>query len=175
MSAGVGAPIRAGLSRPVVYDVTRLVTRALNPTPNGIDRVDFALARHFLTMGGEGSVALACAALAVVGYHMNVLPSGQAGVDVFFVISGFIMSEVAPREGRAFLRKRLIRIKASGADRVITFTGGTSKGFVNCAGSLLTVSGSNWTYTVLSGKTAEFGLIYDASAARHRIVGVVTD
>ncbi|CAB3750150.1 acyltransferase [Burkholderia puraquae] len=54
--------------------------------------------------------ARACAALAVVGYHMNVLPSGQAGVDVFFVISGFIMSEVAPREGRAFLRKRLIRI-----------------------------------------------------------------
>ncbi|VWB62097.1 acyltransferase [Burkholderia aenigmatica] len=54
--------------------------------------------------------ARACAALAVVAYHMNVLPFGQAGVDVFFVISGFIMSQVAPREGRAFLRKRLIRI-----------------------------------------------------------------
>ncbi len=54
--------------------------------------------------------ARACAALAVVGYHMNVLPFGQAGVDVFFVISGFIMSEVAPRECRAFLRRRLIRI-----------------------------------------------------------------
>lgn len=49
--------------RPVVYDVTRLVTRALNPTPNGIDRVDFALARHFLVGGGRGDVALACAAL----------------------------------------------------------------------------------------------------------------
>jgi exopolysaccharide production protein ExoZ len=54
--------------------------------------------------------ARAGAALAVVGYHMGVLPSGQAGVDVFFVISGFIMSVVAPREGRDFLRKRLIRI-----------------------------------------------------------------
>ncbi|HEY8067137.1 MAG TPA: glycosyltransferase family 1 protein [Methylosinus sp.] len=53
-----GAP-----ARPVVYDVTRLVTRALNPTPNGIDRVDFALARHFLDQGPAGSVALACAAL----------------------------------------------------------------------------------------------------------------
>lgn len=63
VSAGAGAPIRAGLSRPVVYDVTRLVTRALNPTPNGIDRVDFALARHFLAMGGDKAVALACAAL----------------------------------------------------------------------------------------------------------------
>ncbi|BBU62648.1 hypothetical protein MSC49_25830 [Methylosinus sp. C49] len=49
------------MKRPVVYDVTRLVTRALNPTPNGIDRVDFALARHFLS--GEGGVALAAAAL----------------------------------------------------------------------------------------------------------------
>ncbi|HIH2748783.1 acyltransferase [Burkholderia aenigmatica] len=54
--------------------------------------------------------ARALAALAVVGYHMGVLPFGQAGVDIFFVISGFIMSVVAPREGRAFLRKRLVRI-----------------------------------------------------------------
>jgi hypothetical protein len=29
------------------YDITRLVTRVLNVTPNGIDRIDFALARHF--------------------------------------------------------------------------------------------------------------------------------
>ncbi|WP_126283923.1 acyltransferase family protein [Burkholderia stagnalis] len=54
--------------------------------------------------------ARALAALAVVAYHMHVLPFGQAGVDVFFVISGFIMSCVAPREGRDFLVKRLIRI-----------------------------------------------------------------
>ncbi len=45
---------------PVVYDVTRLVTRALNPSPNGIDRVDFALARHFI---GEGATPLVCTAL----------------------------------------------------------------------------------------------------------------
>ncbi|WP_233344554.1 acyltransferase [Burkholderia cepacia] len=54
--------------------------------------------------------ARAFAALAVVAYHMHVLPFGQAGVDVFFVISGFIMSWVAPDEGRAFLYKRLVRI-----------------------------------------------------------------
>ena len=40
--------------------------------------------------------ARALAALAVVAYHLNVLPFGQAGVDVFFVISGFIMACVAP-------------------------------------------------------------------------------
>jgi glycosyltransferase involved in cell wall biosynthesis len=33
---------------PVAYDITRLATRVLNRTPNGIDRVDFAFASHFL-------------------------------------------------------------------------------------------------------------------------------
>ncbi len=36
------------MRRPVCYDVTRLLTRVLNATPNGIDRVDYALAEHFL-------------------------------------------------------------------------------------------------------------------------------
>lgn len=45
---------------PIVYDVTRLVTRALNAAPNGIDRVDFLLARHFLE---KGATPLACTAL----------------------------------------------------------------------------------------------------------------
>jgi glycosyltransferase involved in cell wall biosynthesis len=46
------------MTRPVVYDITRLVTRILNPVPNGIDRVDFALARHFLTR--TDATALLC-------------------------------------------------------------------------------------------------------------------
>jgi glycosyltransferase involved in cell wall biosynthesis len=33
--------------RPVIYDMTRLVTRVTVDTPNGIDRVDLALAKHF--------------------------------------------------------------------------------------------------------------------------------
>jgi glycosyltransferase involved in cell wall biosynthesis len=37
------------MARSVCYDVTRLLTRVLNKTPNGIDRIDFALARHFLS------------------------------------------------------------------------------------------------------------------------------
>ncbi len=32
------------------YDITRLVTRVFNVTPNGIDRVDSAFARHFLAV-----------------------------------------------------------------------------------------------------------------------------
>lgn len=49
--------------RPVVYDVTRIVTRALNAAPNGIDRVDFALARHFLAQKGRARGALICTAI----------------------------------------------------------------------------------------------------------------
>ena len=39
----------------VSYDVTRLVTRMFNVTPNGIDRVDAAFARHFLRSGAGGT------------------------------------------------------------------------------------------------------------------------
>ncbi len=34
--------------RPLVYDISRLVSRVFDRTPNGIDRVDFALAKHFV-------------------------------------------------------------------------------------------------------------------------------
>ena len=34
--------------RPLVYDITRLVLRIFNRTPNGIDRVDFAMANYFI-------------------------------------------------------------------------------------------------------------------------------
>ena len=36
------------MRRPICYDITRLLTRILNATPNGIDRVDHALSQHFL-------------------------------------------------------------------------------------------------------------------------------
>jgi glycosyltransferase involved in cell wall biosynthesis len=42
------------MKRPVCYDITRLLTRIANATPNGIDRVDHALAQHFLA-GDDGS------------------------------------------------------------------------------------------------------------------------
>ena len=34
--------------RPLVYDITRLITQIFNCTPNGIDRVDYAMANYFL-------------------------------------------------------------------------------------------------------------------------------
>ncbi len=53
----------AAAHRPVIYDVTRIVTRALNAAPNGIDRVDFALARHFLARDNGARGALICTAI----------------------------------------------------------------------------------------------------------------
>jgi glycosyltransferase involved in cell wall biosynthesis len=45
-------------ARPVIYDMTRLVTRVNTDTPNGIDRVDLALAKHFAFGPGERMQAL---------------------------------------------------------------------------------------------------------------------
>lgn len=56
--------------------------------------------------------ARALAALLVVFYHLS-LPGftvGSVGVDIFFVISGFIMSYVAPGESRQFMLRRIARI-----------------------------------------------------------------
>jgi glycosyltransferase involved in cell wall biosynthesis len=41
--------IKLDKSPPILYDITRLVTRGLNNTPNGIDRIDFSLAKNFLS------------------------------------------------------------------------------------------------------------------------------
>jgi exopolysaccharide production protein ExoZ len=51
------------------------------------------------------------AALAVVLNHVKLLRGGSAGVDIFFVISGFIIATVAPGRGAGeFLRDRVRRI-----------------------------------------------------------------
>lgn len=59
----------------------------------------------------------AVAALAVVYFHCTAprggfdLPqTGRWGVDIFFVISGFIIAKVVTGDSRYFLRKRLIRV-----------------------------------------------------------------
>ncbi len=44
--------------RPVVFDVTRLMTRFSRPTPNGIDRVDIGYAQHFLNAERGAQAAL---------------------------------------------------------------------------------------------------------------------
>jgi exopolysaccharide production protein ExoZ len=58
-------------------------------------------------------VLRAIAALSVVAFHLSPagFTVGAAGVDIFFVISGFIMGSVGRREAPGeFLRKRAVRI-----------------------------------------------------------------
>jgi exopolysaccharide production protein ExoZ len=57
----------------------------------------------------------AYAALAVVIFHTgftfpHMLQMGKFGVDIFFVISGYIMARICDTDSRWFLRRRLIRI-----------------------------------------------------------------
>jgi glycosyltransferase involved in cell wall biosynthesis len=43
---------------PIAFDITRLATRILNIAPNGIDRIDFAFARHFLNPARQDRLAI---------------------------------------------------------------------------------------------------------------------
>jgi len=52
----------------------------------------------------------AIAAVTVVTHHISLFANGEWGVDLFFVISGFIMCYVTEESGRHFLAKRIIRI-----------------------------------------------------------------
>lgn len=58
---------------PLIYDLTRLASRFLNATPNGIDRVDLAFARHCL--GQAGAAPMGAFFLGPLGYRFV----GQAG------------------------------------------------------------------------------------------------
>jgi exopolysaccharide production protein ExoZ len=52
----------------------------------------------------------AVAALAVVAHHTPLFANGAWGVDLFFVVSGFIICYVTAESGSQFLRKRVIRV-----------------------------------------------------------------
>ena len=69
------------MRRPVCYDVTRLLTRILNATPNGIDRVDHVLARHFLA--GDPATTFAATA---TGFGSRLI-KGPAAADAVDAIA----------------------------------------------------------------------------------------
>jgi glycosyltransferase involved in cell wall biosynthesis len=60
-----------------VYDITRLVTRMFNRTPNGIDRVDFAFAEHCLRKPGNSAGCL----MSFTGPRLFSQPASWAAVD----------------------------------------------------------------------------------------------
>lgn len=66
------------MRRPVCYDVTRLLTRIFNATPNGIDRVDHALAQHFLS--GESTITFG-ATCTGLGARLIAGPAANGAVN----------------------------------------------------------------------------------------------
>lgn len=52
----------------------------------------------------------ALAALSVVAYHVKTIGVGLFGVDIFFVISGFIICYVAERNPDGFILHRIVRV-----------------------------------------------------------------
>jgi glycosyltransferase involved in cell wall biosynthesis len=93
------------MRRPIVYDVTRLVTRALNPAPNGIDRIDFALAGHFLRE--PGAQALICTLLGP-----KLAPAGAA-LRTIGEIEAYWREDASPAADAAFAA--LVRALADGS------------------------------------------------------------
>ena len=86
--------------------------------------------------------------------------------------SNFTISADAgtPTDGR----KIIFRITSDATPRVITFTGGVSKGF-KPVGVTLTTSGSDFTYTLTASKTTLFGAIYSTASARWEIVALAQE
>ena len=120
------------MRRPVCYDVTRLLTRVLNATPNGIDRVDHALAQHFLrgdietfgsTCTGIGARLIGgmAAREAVAGVAAHWGESGRSVLTdpVYLNVVDWIAARPSARSG-ARRRARLPSIDARGIAKWIS-------------------------------------------------------
>jgi glycosyltransferase involved in cell wall biosynthesis len=59
----------------IAYDVTRLVRRYAVPSPNGIDRIDIAYARHFIAAGRPENTGIYLHALRPAVLHHDTLVS----------------------------------------------------------------------------------------------------
>lgn len=92
------------------------VTGSLNETPER-QRADSSMrhVRHWPALDGLRALAIT----AVIGLHMGVLPGGYLGVDVFFVLSGFLITSLLIDEWdkrgerisfRRFYMRRVLRL-----------------------------------------------------------------
>jgi glycosyltransferase involved in cell wall biosynthesis len=87
------------MSYPVAYDMTRLATRVANATPNGIDRVDLALARYFLN--SNGPLASGMLFLGPLGHRVI---AGSGAIEVLEAIHTHFGEEDEPAEDPAYRR-----------------------------------------------------------------------
>lgn len=64
------------MTKQIIYDLTRLASRIINATPNGIDRVDMTLASHFFEL--ERNDVVGCIYTRVSGFRL--LPANASRV-----------------------------------------------------------------------------------------------
>ncbi|GLS46383.1 glycosyltransferase family 4 protein [Methylobacterium brachythecii] len=84
-------------SRPIAFDLTRLITRLRHASPTGIDRVDLAYARHVLA--GDGPRF----GLVTSAVGPRVIDRRQASTIVEAVASGWV-EDVRPEDDPVYLR-----------------------------------------------------------------------
>jgi glycosyltransferase involved in cell wall biosynthesis len=89
------------MSYPVAYDMTRLATRIVNATPNGIDRVDMALAKYFLDEGGPRASGMLF--LGPLGHRII---AGAGAIEALEAIHGQFGEEDDPDKDVAYRRVR---------------------------------------------------------------------
>ena len=114
------------------------------PTPSAEVRGSSAPSREFLA---EVQALRALAVLLVVGYHFwpNRLHGGFVGVDVFFVISGFLITSHLHREVRTRGRIELTRFYARRARRLLP--AGMLVLLVSAVGTLTLLPAPRWSAT----------------------------
>lgn len=130
-------------------------------------------------------VLRAAAAVLVVLFHLGLLQKGYIGVDIFFVISGFIMGTIGIRERAGqFLSRRLIRIVPLYWAVTLTMCGlslvpGVMKSFDFASGDLaksllfipyFNAQGEIWPL-VIPGWTLNFEMFFYALFALGLLVG----
>jgi glycosyltransferase involved in cell wall biosynthesis len=96
------------MNAPVAYDLSRLLMRSFGPGPNGIDRVDLNLSRHFLGAAGGQNCGLLLNRLrpAVIG--------GRGAAAVLDIIDTAWKETIERADDRTYqaVRRRLLRAPA---------------------------------------------------------------
>ena len=96
------------------------MTRALNAAPNGIDRVDFALARHFLARNAPASGALICTAIGPRLADPDSALETIEGVEIFWREDGDAEEDgvYRSRSSRRFDRRIAPSLRRRGSRKV---------------------------------------------------------
>ena len=116
----------------LVYDLSRLITRVLNSTPNGIDRVDLLLSKHFLTstrydasalrfgFGGPRLISpnLSWGTIAQAAAAWDEAATTQEAATAFEAIVNWLSAKTMRNESKFLQPQRIIQFNRHKAGRI---------------------------------------------------------